>query len=498
MKKNTDTPTDAAELRRRAEQELQAQKPAKNLANGADTDVRKLLQELQVHQIELEMQNEELRQARTEVDALLAHYTELHDLAPVGYFTLDSDSIIRQTNLAGAKMLGVERGKLLKRRLGNFVDEKNRIIFSEFLGRVFAGKTREACDLTLICTGNMPRLVHIEAGTDETGQTCHAAMTDITEFRAAQQQLARQMRQIKNAELEWESVFDSVLDPIFLHDKELRILRCNKAYQQCAGIPFGQIIGQPYYEVFPKTAAPLPSCLRTMEKTEAKEEEEEVVVGDASYRSRSFSVQDEQGIYLYSVHILEDITERKRAETAFRERNTLIETLLENAPIGFAMNSMDDGRVTYVSRRFAEIYGVPPGTLATITDFFENVYRDPVFREQIRARVLADISSGDATRMHWEDVPIITASGETRFVSASNIPLPEQNLMISMVWDVTDRYKAAADLAEQVEELRRWHDATLGREMRILELKSEVNELLKQAGQPPRYSSAISEGAQEK
>src|SRR3989339_1126286 len=129
-------------------------------------------------------------------------------------------------------------------------------------------------------------------------------------------------KKIEAAHQEWMAAQDVVDDPIFLHDKEFRILRCNRAYQRCAGIPFHEIIGQPYYAIFPKADAPLPCCLRAMEKAEKaekeEEEEEEVAVGDASYRSRSFSVHDEQGAHLYSVHILEDITESKQTQAAFR------------------------------------------------------------------------------------------------------------------------------------------------------------------------------------
>jgi len=71
-----------------------------------------------------------------------------------------------------------------------------------------------------------------------------------------------------------------------------------------------------------------------------------------------------------------------------------------------------------------------------------------------------------------------------------NIPLLDQDLMISTVQDVTERRRAEETLAVQLDELRRWHEATLGREMRILELKREVNELLTEAGRPPRFASA--------
>ncbi len=92
-----------------------------------------------------------------------------------------------------------------------------------------------------------------------------------------------------------------------MHDMEFHILRCNDAYQKRAGIPFQQIIGRPYYEIFPLTPAPMPGCLALLEK----QEEEEINVGDTCFRSRAFAIRDEQNAYLYSVHVLEDITEQK-------------------------------------------------------------------------------------------------------------------------------------------------------------------------------------------
>jgi len=134
-------------------------------------------------------------------------------------------------------------------------------------------------------------------------------------------------KKVEHAHQEWVAALDAVNDPIFLHDQQFRILRCNNAYQQCAGIPFHELIGRPYYEVFPKNHAPLPCCLRAMEKAEEEEEEEEVAVGDAIYRSRTFSIHDEHEVYLYSVHILEDITESKLAETAIQHANRALATL---------------------------------------------------------------------------------------------------------------------------------------------------------------------------
>ena len=142
-------------------------------------------------------------------------------------------------------------------------------------------------------------------------------MTDSTEDLRKQIELAHQ---------EWMAALDAVNDPIFLHDKEFRILRANRAYQRCAGIPFKQIIGRPYFDIFPKSDVPLPGCMRGQEASKDGEEEEIVVEG-RTYRSRAFPVCGESGEYLYSVHNLEDVTERKQHELAMQRSNRALRTI---------------------------------------------------------------------------------------------------------------------------------------------------------------------------
>ncbi len=111
MKKNPEARPDAAALRSGAEASLK-KKPATTKVPRSDADVRKQLHELQVSQIELEMQNcalTELQQAKMEIEAGLARYTDLYDFAPVGYFTLDRNGTLSEINLTGAKLLGLAR-----------------------------------------------------------------------------------------------------------------------------------------------------------------------------------------------------------------------------------------------------------------------------------------------------------------------------------------------------------------------------------------------------
>ncbi len=89
--------------------------------------------------------------------------------------------------------------------------------------------------------------------------------------------------------------------------------------------------------------------------------------------------------------------------------------------------------------------------------------------------------------MYWRDIPIQRQGGETTYITARNIPLPDRALMVSTVWDVTDHKRAEEQLQRQLAELRRWQEVTVGREERVAELKREVNELAQRLGEKPRY-----------
>jgi len=142
-----------AELRRCAEARLRKRrKNHRSKAGGTQSaaDTERLLHELQVHQIELEMQNAELRKARDELEVALANYTDLYDFAPVGYLSLDASGVILEANLTSAALLGVERSRLINRRLSHFVVPASQPDFLAFLERVFAGTGKPACETALL------------------------------------------------------------------------------------------------------------------------------------------------------------------------------------------------------------------------------------------------------------------------------------------------------------------------------------------------------------
>lgn|GEM_PF-2000191 len=180
MKEDTNEPVDAAEMRRQVEARLDDYK-TNNHISFTQQDAQRLVHELQVHQIELELQNQELQKSRAQLEAWLEQYTDLYDFAPVGYFTLNSNGDILQVNLTGAHLLNVDRSQLLNRRFGLFVSFESRSVFSEFLEHAFRNSGRESCELLMSTETGESFNVRLDAMVSTNAAECRIALIDITE-----------------------------------------------------------------------------------------------------------------------------------------------------------------------------------------------------------------------------------------------------------------------------------------------------------------------------
>ena len=191
MQKQPPSSANPAQLRSRAEAHLREQKKLKAGVAKTGADSRRLLHELQVHQIELEMQNAELRQARNELEVALENYTDLYDFAPSGYFTLAATGAILQANLTGATLVGIERSRLVGQSFRQLVSAGFRPAFSTFLEQVFAGEVKQSGDFELAGKGQPLRFVNIEAQCLLNGQECRATVVDITARKSAEEARGR-------------------------------------------------------------------------------------------------------------------------------------------------------------------------------------------------------------------------------------------------------------------------------------------------------------------
>lgn len=212
----------AANLRRRAKERLK-EKPGKAFpeVSQSGTDQARLLHELQVHQIELEMQNEELRASQAQVEKLRDRYFDFYDFSPSGFVSLESGGTIIQINLTGARLLGRERTRLPGRRFDAFVSAADRPAFNAFLQKVFATETDQTCEVALAGTSRSPTFVQIEATLSPDKQECRAVLVDITEHRRT--------KALRESEANFRTFFEAIGDMIVIASPDGKIMCSNQA-----------------------------------------------------------------------------------------------------------------------------------------------------------------------------------------------------------------------------------------------------------------------------
>ncbi len=165
-------------------------------------------------------------------------------------------------------------------------------------------------------------------------------------------------------------------------------------------------------------------------------------IRDVSQRMAMQAAADESRRALLS--LLED---QARDQAALRHSEALTKAVIDNLPIGVGVNSVTPSvTFQYMNDNFPAFYRTTREALAEPDSFWQAVYEDPVVREEMRKRILDDLASGDPMRMHWEDVPITRKGAATTFISSRNTSVPGSPLMISTVWDITERKAAEAQL----------------------------------------------------
>lgn len=222
MKKEKAESNQDDDLRRQAEERLKDDRSDPASSKDEGKDAMALVHELQVHQIELEMQNEELKRAKLETEDALTKYSDLYDFAPIGLFAIDTQGLIQEVNLAGAKLLGTERRNLMNWRFQMFVAPKDRPSFDDFCKSAFETSVKQTCELNLLRNGEPAVYARIEGIASEDGQPngrqCRIAAIDITERKKAESILAR-----------YQLISKYARDIILLMGRDGHIIEANEA-----------------------------------------------------------------------------------------------------------------------------------------------------------------------------------------------------------------------------------------------------------------------------
>ena len=345
-------------------------KPGPDLATSPPTEIQKLVHELQMHQIELDMQNEELRRSQGETEAAWAKYADLYDFAPIGYFTFDPQGVILEANLTGARLLGVERGSLLRTPFVSHVAPAipGRVHGSPAPGFCHPGQTI----LHLAVShprGRRPACGHWRALRSIRREAVppNAALPSAT---------ARPANSPKTAWRRSEEKFHLLFDQAPLGyqslDEEGRILEVNQTWLDLMGYSREEVQGR-WFKAFLKPAHQdlfTEHFTRFKADGEANGVEWEMVRQDGTTIVASFNgrvIRDEQGRFLRTHCLFEDITARRQAERELKKSLSLLHSTLESTADGILVVDRP-GRSSAIIASSWSLWRIPASVMATGDD----------------------------------------------------------------------------------------------------------------------------------
>ena len=476
------------DLRSRAEERLDRRVP-KPGAGKSGAEQARLLHELEVHQIELEMQNDELRQARAETESLLSQYSDLYDFAPVGYVTLDREGAIRKANLEAAHLLGVERSRLQGSRLRGFVAGPDRRAFDEFLPRAFASHAVERRELALAREGREPLYVRFEFQAAEDGQTGRVVMLDLTEHRRADEQarlaaavekeklalsdrsrrallsvaedqraaaaaLAASEHALRASEQKYRDIVETASEGIWITDVEDRTTFVNPRMAEMLGCTPEELVGESVHDFMDERARVPVERNRERRRLGTKNSyEQRYVRRDDSVLWALVStapMRDATGQVVGSLNMLTDITERKRAEDALRDSEERATALIKYAPTGIY-------EVDLLGRKFISINDAMCQILGYTRDELLAVGPLGVLDEGSRARFADRLRLTLAGEKVDEtvDYGVIRKDGSVVDAVLYVTFNPSGDRALVVAHDVTERKRAERRLEKTLAELKR-------------------------------------------
>ncbi len=197
----------------------------------------KLLHELQVHQLELELQNEELHKTKDELESAIKKYDDFYDFAPVGYFSFDAKGTILEVNLTGSTMLNLERTHLVGLKFQKFISHESLNNFTLILKKVFGEKIGGSCQVFITVEEDRSFYAHLQFSAPIAGTKCHVVVTDIAETR----KVANDLSQTKNY---LEQLINYANAPIIVWNPSSEIVVFNKAFERLTGFKAQEVLGE--------------------------------------------------------------------------------------------------------------------------------------------------------------------------------------------------------------------------------------------------------------
>jgi PAS domain S-box-containing protein len=299
-------------LRKRAEAFLSPDSGEQYAGMPGIKEASGLMHEQHTHQIELELQNDELRKIEMELTESRDRYAALYDFAPVGYLTVDNKGLIVEANLTVAVLLDVERQLLINQPFSRFIVDGDQDIFHLLLYKLIKSKEKEICEIRL--RGKEHNFAaQLEGAAEAAGEKkrFRICVTDISDRKRA-------LELIEKSKLEWQRSFDAMSDLVNIVDKDMKIIRANKAMHTFFQADLGKLAGKTCYSLFCGGAQPCPKCplRQTMRDKQLHSGFITHKKSNTTFHIFSSAVLDENDNALYYLYTARDVTEQKKLEAA--------------------------------------------------------------------------------------------------------------------------------------------------------------------------------------
>ena len=326
MKSDNIDPLDPSELRRRAEKQLKASRLNAD-SPSSTAEFKRILQELSVHQIELEMQNEELQHSRNEILKEQRRFADLYDFAPVGYLTLALDSTILEANLTATRILSLARSQLKGVRLGGLIAQRDLPAFNSMINRALMSRVQEHSEVMIESRGSgkpgsQERTFRLDGIIRENLQEYHLTLTDVTDTKAAVEELKRREERFRSM-FEGHSAIMLIINP----DSGF-IVEANRAATKFYGWSVEELRTMRIEEIITRTPEQIKFFLEqswTEDNTQLlyRHRRADKSLRDVEVYNSTIVISGETLLYT----VVHDITERLRHDTAAAFYISLLEVI---------------------------------------------------------------------------------------------------------------------------------------------------------------------------